>query len=325
MNKSVAVGFILGVLVLAAWRLPTEPNWPAPIQQLKPSPKDTLRFELGRRLFYDPLLSADTSVSCGSCHLSYTAFTHVDHALSHGIKDRVGKRNAQPLFNLAWYDQFMWDGAITRLDRQPLAPLLHPDEMGDSLPNILSKLNATPFYRRAFKEAFNAEKIQTEELLQALQHFVLQLVSKDSKYDRMMAGRATFDEQEKRGWALFESHCSSCHPSPLFTSGKFETNGLQPDPKLGDVGRAGITYLASDSFKFRVPSLRNLVWSYPYMHDGRMKTLRQVLNHYSQILPQTQSSHPLKEDRNQTDLLAFLRTLSDTAFVLNPRFAPPRF
>lgn len=323
MKSIVKVGWILALWILVGGMPPNNSSWPKPEQVLVHHPLDSLRFELGRKLFYDPLLSADTSTSCGSCHLSYTAFTHVDHALSHGIKDRVGKRNALPLFNLIWYREFMWDGSITRLDRQPLAPLLHPDEMGDSLPNLLLKLNASSFYRQAFQNAFQVNQIQTKDLLQALYQFVTSLVSDNSRYDRMKRGQAVFTTQEEKGYAIFKSNCNQCHAEPLFTNGRFASNSLPIDTQLHDIGRAGVTQLSADSFHFRVPSLRNLVWSFPYMHDGRMTSLRQVIKHYSQVLPASSLSYSLKDDRNQADLIAFLRTLSDTSFVLNPRFAPP--
>lgn len=322
MNR-IAGSFILLFLGITwGFTNPGGPAWPTPVQTFARHPQDSLRFELGRKLFYDPLLSADTSTSCGSCHLSYTAFTHVDHALSHGIKDRIGKRNAQPLFNLAWYREFMWDGAITRLDRQPLAPLLHPDEMGDSLPNLLKKLNASPSYRKAFQAAFQVNHIQTEDLLQALHHFVLQLVSANSRYDWVMQGKSAFTPQEANGYSVFKAHCNQCHTEPLFTNRQFATNYLPVDSQLLDVGRVNVTHIPADSFLFRVPSLRNLAWSQPYMHDGRMATLRQVIRHYSRILPANSTTLSLQDDRTQADLIAFLRTLSDTTFVLNPRFAP---
>jgi cytochrome c peroxidase len=284
-------------------------SWPAPIQATsKYTSADG--FALGRALFYDPFLSADSSVSCASCHLSYTAFAHVDHPTSHGIEDRIGKRNAPGLFNLAWRKNFHWDGGVINLNSQALNPLTHPDEMGETLENVLKKLNQHPNYARAFKHVYKKNKIETWMLLDVLQQFTIALISKESIYDQVLQGKAAFSTQQAQGFALFEQHCNSCHQAPLFFSNRFERNGLAIESS--DLGRFEITGLVADQGKFRVPTLRNISHSFPYMHDGRYRSLKEVLRHYGQ---QLQLSDP-----QQKDLISFLKTLTDSTFLTNPRF-----
>lgn len=319
---------------MAALHPPTHPRafpvpagWPAPVYD------GALTHEavaLGRRLFYDPVLSRDSIISCSSCHLSYTAFTHVDHALSHGIHDSVGTRNSPALINLAWSRQFMWDGAVNHLDMQALAPINHPAEMGESTAHVVAKLRRSPVYAELFAAAFGDAAITGERLLKALAQFQLTLVSADAKYDRVMAGREHFSAQEARGLALFRNHCNSCHTEPLFTNGELLNNGLAQDTLLRDIGRMRITGDARDSLRFKVPTLRNCEHSHPYMHDGRFRTLRAVLDHYDHGIvpsatldPRLRAGIRLSSDE-RTDLVAFLLTLTDRDFLFNPEHAYPR-
>jgi len=296
--------------------------WPKPNYDFSKNPLTKQGIELGRRLFYDPILSRDTTVSCSNCHLSFTAFTHVDHALSHGIEDRIGTRNSPALMNLAWSKSFMWDGAVNHIDFQALAPIAHPAEMDNSIEIVVQKLQGMPRYKARFFEAFGDSTVTGERLLKALSQFELTLISANSKYDRMISGQEIFTEQEQNGYLLFQKNCASCHAEPLFTNHNFERNGLPPDTTLNDFGRMKITKLTSDSLKFKVPTLRNIEFSYPYMHDGRFKKLRDVTNHYSQTTALEQKIELLPSDK--VDLLAFLLTLTDRAFLFNPDFSFPR-
>lgn len=284
-------------------------KWPAPIQK-NSKYSSTASFELGRALFYEPLLSADSSISCSSCHLSYTAFAHVDHPTSHGIQSHIGRRNAPGLFNLAWRAHFHWDGGVKSLTGQAINPLTHPDEMGNSLEEILARLQKNDTYRSAFEAVYHQEEIQTWMLLDALQQFSISLVSKESFYDKVSREHASFSEQQQKGFALFEQHCNHCHTAPLFFSNRFESNGIQIDST--DLGRFEITGSEADKGKFRVPTLRNISHSFPYMHDGRFKSLKEVMAHYGQQLQ--------LNDNQQKDLIAFLKTLTDTTFLMNPQF-----
>ncbi len=322
---------------MAAGTQPTHPvqldipkNWPAPVYDLSRNPLTQEGIALGRKLFHDPLLSRDSTTSCASCHLSYTAFSHTDHKLSHGIHDSIGTRNAPALMNLAWSRSFMWDGAINHLDMQPLAPINHPAEMGESTQHVVFKLENSRTYRRLFAEAFGDSMILSDRLLKTLAQFQLSLVSAGSRYDRMKAGAERFSEQEQNGYLLFQAHCNACHKEPLFTTGEFANNGLPPDSLLRDGGRIRITHDLKDSLKFKIPTLRNVEYSFPYMHDGRFKRLREVIDHYAGgILPSATLASELREpieltSEQRTDLVAFLLTLSDREFVMDPEHAAPR-
>ena len=326
----VAVLLSAAQLRLSEMELEYPENWPKPLYDFEKSPLSKEGVALGRKLFYDPILSADSSISCSNCHLVYTAFTHVDHQLSHGIGDSIGTRNSPALMNLAWSKHFMWDGAVNHLDVQALAPITHPAEMGETLPNVIVKLQRSSDYPQLFRTVFGDSVITGQHLLKALAQFQLTLVSSHSKYDKFKAGEVEFTEQEMRGYELFKGNCASCHKEPLFTNGEFANSGLPMDTTLNDLGRMKITNLASDSLLFKVPTLRNIEFSYPYMHDGRFKTIREVLNHYDSgivhsntLAIELEDGMPLSSTE-KVDLTAFLLTLTDKEFLFNPDFAFPR-
>lgn len=304
-------------------------HFPEPSYDFTRNPLKAMVIDLGRKLFYDPLLSRDNSISCASCHSPYNAFAHTDHDLSHGIRDQIGNRNAPALFNLAWQNTFMWDGAVNHLDVQALAPITHPKEMDETLVSVIEKLNKQAAYRKAFKLAFSDSIITGERILKALSQFQLTLVSANARYDKVKSGGAVFTEQEEKGYRLFQTHCNSCHTEPLFTNGQFVSNGLPVDSTLNDAGRGGVTKRKQDSLLFKVPSLRNLSYTYPYMHDGRFKKLYQVLAHYTsgdkaQYNLDLRLRQPfLLNSVEKTDLVAFLLTLNDTSFVFNAAFRDP--
>ena len=311
---------------------PIPENWPEPIYNFTKNPLNKETIALGRKLFYDPILSKDNSISCSSCHLSYTAFTHVDHALSHGIHDSIGTRNSPVLVNLAWQTSFMWDGSVNHIEVQALAPISHPSEMGEDIVSVIYKLQNSDIYSNLFEQAFGDANIPGETLLKALAQFQLTLVSSNSKYDKVKRKEEniSFSEQEKRGYNLFQKNCNSCHAEPLFTNGSFQNNGLPVDSFLLDYGRMNISLQANDSLKFKVPSLRNIEFSKPYMHDGRFTNLMDVMNHYSESVIASETLAPALKDRiplseeEKVDIIAFLLTLSDKSFLFNPDFAYPR-
>jgi cytochrome c peroxidase len=297
-------------------------NWPAPTYDFSKNPLTREGIELGRRLFYDPVLSRDSTISCASCHLSFTAFTHTDHALSHGIEDRIGRRNSPALMNLAWAKYFMWDGAIHHLDFQALAPISDSTEMDNSLEKVVQKLAVSPRYPGLFRAAFGDANITGERVLKAIAQFELTLISANAKYDRVLSGRDTFSKQEQNGYALFQKNCARCHTEPFFTNFGFEKNGLPVDTFLNDFGRMRISQNPSDSLKFKVPTLRNIEFSQPYMHDGRFRKLREVLHFYNNS---TAFDPKIELSANEkVDLTAFLLTLTDRDFLFNPDFAFPK-
>jgi cytochrome c peroxidase len=273
------------------------------------------KIELGKILFYDPILSKNNQVSCASCHSSYNAFAHTDHKLSHGIYDQIGVRNAPSLFNLAWQKEFMWDGAINHLDMQALAPINSKTEMGETTKGLINKLQKTNYYPKLFHDAFKDSIIKTEYLLKSLSQFQLTLISANSKYDSMLNGDVEFNKKEKNGYELFKNNCNSCHAEPLFTNYGYKNNGIIEDTLLKDPGRYNITQNLKDKYLFKVPSLINLKYSYPYMHDGRMKKLQAVIEHYSEI--EIDNKFIKLNSKEKIDLIAFLLTLNDKEFILN--------
>lgn len=305
-------------------------GFPKPYYDFSKNKLDSLKIELGRKLFYDPILSQNNSTTCASCHSPFSSFAHNDHDLSHGIYDSIGTRNAPALFNLAWHKLFMWDGAINHLNQQPLAPIHSQTEMGSSIQEVITKLRKDSIYIIRFKKAFGDTQITSDRFLKSLAQFQLTLVSNHSKYDSVTRRQSTFTNQEKNGYRLFVKHCNSCHVEPLFTNYSFANNGLSIDITLNDLGRMKVTQNPKDSLKFKIPSLRNLTYSFPYMHDGRFKNLHQVLNHYvrdiktsTHIDQRLQGGIRLTENE-KVDLIAFLLTLNDNEFIRNPKFQFPR-
>ena len=302
-------------------------GWPKPVYNFAKNKLTIDGFKLGRKLFYDPVLSADHSTSCASCHSQYSGFTHVDHGFSHGIHGLKGKRNSLTLFNLAWNTSFMWDGGINNLEVQPLGPITSPVEMGNTLENIVKSLDTSKGYHTRFYLAFGDTAITGQHVLKALAQFLVMFQSYNSKYDKYVRHEpgGEFTEQEKNGLKLFRKHCETCHNEPLFTNNSFQNIGLAVDTELKDYGRMMITRNRHDSLKFKVPSLRNVQMSYPYMHDGRFNTLMQVMDHYTDgivdgptLAKEFRKPMILTTD-DKKDIIEFMKTLSDKDFILDPR------
>jgi cytochrome c peroxidase len=250
--------------------------------------------------------------------------------VSHGVFDRVGKRNAPALFNLAWKKNFMWDGAIHSLDAQAMAPIENVLEMNETLANVVKKLNERKFYRAYFFQAWGDSLATGERVLKSLSQFMLSFVSNQSKYDEVIAGKNTFTEQEQKGYVLFQKKCNACHTEPLFTNDEFKSNGIAFNDSLNDFGRGAVTSFRQDRLTFKVPSLRNVEMSFPYMHDGRFRTLQQVMNHYSSIDGNEENissplNHPLNLTSNdKQDLIAFLLTLTDHELLTRKEYQFPQ-
>ena len=289
-------------------------------------------FELGKKLFYDGKLSSDGVVSCGFCHIQDFSFTHHTHIVSHGVNGALGTRNAQPLQNMIFMNEFTWDGAAESLDAQPIIPITAEVEMNESFSNIIDKLQADEEYPRLFAEAFENGEVNTDNMLKAISQFLVLMVSADSKYDKIFKNEGSqFTAEEEAGKVLFDQKCATCHAGVLFTDQSYRNNGLPIDPEYDDEGRSRVTGLQADKYKFKVPSLRNIQITYPYMHDGRFQTLAQVLDHYDSGMVVTENLDPvfqqnenlgisLTEDEKQK-IIAFLETLTDDNFLLDDRFA----
>ncbi len=305
------------------------PGFPAPHYTFTNNPLTEEGFELGRKLFYDGRLSKDGNIPCASCHQQFAAFATFDHNFSHGFDNQFTTRNAPPLFNLVWQQQTHWDGGIVNLEVQPLAPLTAPNEMAEDLNNVLKKLGQDGTYKSLFKAAFGDETINSQRMLYALTQFTGSMVSANSKYDQVKKGLTNFNAQEQMGYAIFQAKCNSCHAEPLFTDNSFRNTGLSVDPTIKDYGRMRITNNKADSLKFKVPSLRNLYVSFPYAHDGRFISVNQALEHYNSGVQVSATVDPLVRNgipltnNDKTYLQFFLRTLTDSSFIKDPRFGPP--
>ncbi len=306
-------------------------NFPAPEYHFETNALTQAGFELGRKLFYETQLSHNNTISCGSCHIQTSAFVHPGHSVSHGIYDRLGKRNSPPIMNLAWSTSFMWDGGIFDLDLQPLAPIANHVEMDDTISNLLVKLGKTTDYPTLFQKAFGTPEITGTRFLKALAQFMVMCVSSHSKYDSVMRNEgASFTSTEQAGYVLFQQKCNSCHKEPLFTDHTFRNNGLPPSG-LNDEGRYLVTLNSTDRYKFKVPSLRNIFYTEPYMHDGRYFDLEGVLEYYNSGAQNTTNLDTLLKQNgrlgipltsvDKTNLIAFLKTLSDRSFLLDKRFS----
>lgn len=286
---------------------------------------------LGKKLFYEGRLSRNNSISCGFCHIQENAFTHHGHPVSHGIDNRLGIRNASPIQNMAFLRNYTWDGVSHNLDGRSLVPITTDFEMDSSMPEVVGKLNADANYKKLFKAAFGDENITGERVLKAISQFMATMVSADSKYDRVLKGKTTFTAEENEGYQLFRNNCASCHSGALFTDKSFRNTGMYYNAQYNDRGRYRVTLDWNDNMKFRVPSLRNVEYTAPYMHDGRFTTLEAVLNFYSDLVENQPNLDPLlKKDghvgirMNPSEkqyIIAFLKTLTDQNFITNKAFA----
>lgn len=288
------------------------------------------RVSLGERLFNDTALSRDGTLSCASCHPRETAFAD-PRQFSLGVEGRTGTRHSMPLFNLAWKKAFFWDGRAPSIREQVLVPIQDHLEMDEKLENVTAKLQKTA--AADFEKAFGTPEVTPERIGLALENFLLTLTSHDSKFDRAMRGTEKLSPEEQRGFELFMmereprmgslgADCFHCHGGALFTDHQFRNNGLPIDEK--DLGRFQVTRSILDRGTFSTPSLRNVALTAPYMHDGRFKTLEEVLDHYSEGVQRTDTLDPnLAKHPNgglhlntadKQALVAFLKTLSDASF-----------
>jgi len=310
-----------------------------PIPELpRDNPLIVERVTLGDKLFHDDALSRTHTVSCSTCHQADYAFAE-PRPLSHGVDNRVGRRNAMPLFNLAWKSEFFWDGRAPSLRIQSLLPIRDHREMDTTLGQMVQNVAAKPEYAALFTAAYGTPEISVGRISLALEQYVLTLTSFDSKFDRALRGQAQFTDEEKHGLQLFTTEydprtrqygadCFHCHGGPLFTDHQFHNNGLDDLP-LADLGRGAITREPSDNGKFATPSLRNVALTAPYMHDGRFKTLEEVVEHYNRGVHRTDTldpnlaKHPAAglqlSDADKRALVAFLKTLTDPQYLAGPQ------
>jgi cytochrome c peroxidase len=308
-------------------------NFPAIAYDLSHNPPTEKGFELGKKLFYDGRLSSDGIVSCGFCHLQEHAFTHHGHTVSHGVNNATGTRNAPPIQNMAYQTTFMWDGATNNLDLQALIPLTSTIEMNGNLTSIVNMMKGDAAYTKLFKQAFTDGEINTENMLKALSQFVVMMTSSNSKFDKFRRGEVggTLTVDELAGYEIFNAKCATCHATDLMTDNSFRNNGLAVNPMVNDVGRYAATKADTDYYKFKVPSLRNVEKSAPYMHDGRFGTLEAVLNHYDSGITNSATLDPILNTNGtlgvklnpdeKIKIIAFLKTLTDNQYLTDKRFS----
>ena len=307
-----------------------EDNILAPVIPID-NPQTVEGIALGKKLFFDPILSIDNTLACVDCHAPENAFTDSDK-FSDGVDGIFGNRNSMPLFNLAWnYDEkFFWDGNTFSLEHQAFVPVTDPFEMKSNWADVESKLQQNAEYPSLFEKAFGASNIDSSLVTKAIAQFERTLISANSKFDKFLLGELNLSPEELNGFNVFmdeaKGDCFHCHGSdknPLWTDNIFHNNGL--DETFADLGLGAVTGDPADNGKFKSPSLRNLEFTAPYMHDGRFASLDDVINHYSQGLKNSSTIDPLMKkvdqggvgltDKDKADLKAFLLSLSDYDFI----------
>lgn len=281
------------------------------------NPMEWKKIELGKLLFYDPILSDDSTISCSTCHIPERAFTD-GKSLPVGIKGHTGVRNSPTLVNVAYYPYFFVEGKVKDLETQALAPGLHADEMGTEMKKMIYRLRKNKFYSRKFKQVFG-EEADVKHVVYALACYERTLIAGNSKYDRYMGTNDStiFSQEEWEGYNLFFSertNCSKCHNGNLFTDFSFQNIGLYE--YYMDPGLNRATVLKTDSGKFKTPTLRNIEYTGPYMHDGSVKSLEEIVELYND----GGKNHPNKSEwikplglneEEKHSLISFLKCLTD--------------
>lgn len=286
---------------------------------------------LGRKLFYDPILSGDETQSCASCHQQSRGFSD-NKRFSVGIDGIAGDINASTIINAGWQTSAFWDGRSPSLEHQAVEPVKNPIEMHLGWNEALERLNTHANYPNDFQKAFGTNTITQELVAKAIAQFERSLISNQSKFDLFQKGEGTLNALELAGYNLFNSEdaeCFHCHIPPLFMSNELRNNGLDERPKDGYFA---VTGKAADKGKFRSPTLRNIEVSGPYMHDGRYETLEEVINFYSDSIKTSPTVDGfLPNDNNgfrfteleKLQLVAFLKSLTDTVFLTDTAFSTP--
>lgn len=318
-------------------------NFPEPVIA-EDNALTTAGVELGRMLFYEKMMSKDGSQACASCHLQEFAFADTAR-FSIGVRNLPGKMQAMAVFNTAWHtNEFFWNGRAHLLRDQSILPIQDELEMDETLENVVAKLSDIEDYTNQFTRAFGSAEITSEKISLALEQFMNSIVSVNSKYDQYISGDYTLTESEERGRALFFTEynqffpeqsgadCAHCHAGENFANNRFMNNGLDDDANLKD-GRFEVTDEPRDKGAFKVTSLRNIELTAPYMHDGRFKTLEEVIDHYNEglkpsqtidpALEQTRATGLMLDEQDKADLVAFLKTLTDLELTTNSAYSDP--
>ena len=307
-------------------------NFPTPdIPSFNPTTLEGIN--LGRHLFYDPILSSDNTVSCASCHKQEFAFGD-NKQYSLGVNQAVGERNVPTIINLSFQSDFDWDGKNNSIEDQAVRPIFNEIELHNNNWNeVINRLEGSDLYHELFCNAFGTSVIDSMKILMALAQFERALLSTESKFDKWLRGEVMFTDEEIDGFNIYSTErgdCFHCHPTGLFTDNLFHNNGLDSD--FTDLGRYNITGDENDRGSFKSPSLRNIEYSAPYMHDGRFETIEEVIDHYNFGGHPSPTVDPLMKyvgiglfltEQEKYNLKSFLLTLSDESFINNENFSNP--
>lgn len=326
------------------YSLPIPPNYP---QMRIPSdnPLTHEGIELGRKLFYDPIMSRDSTVSCGSCHMQSHSFKDPD-GISSGVDGRIGRRTTMNLINVGYNTRnLFWDGRTTNLEDQVSHPLEDINELDHDWKVLESQIRRHEDYPAYFRKAFGiqtVDEINRGLISKAIAQFERTLISSgNTRYDRALRGEVTLTEDELAGYLMFvdavpdlpDAECGHCHAEPLFTTFEFKNNGIENIDNLEDFpdkGRGEVTGVVQDNGKFKIPTLFNAAISPPYMHDGRFQTLEEVMDHYNSGGHRQPNTDPLIRplgltEKQKQQVIAFVKTLTDTAFLNDPSFSDPTY
>lgn len=306
------------------------------------NPLTVQKVKLGKMLFFEKQLSLDGSINCSSCHNQEHGFSDPNR-LSIGVNGSLGKRQAMSIVNMAWNaNGYFWDGRSSLLRHQALMPIQDPLEMKETIPSIIAKLQSKQLYRNQFLRAFGTMEVTEERISFALENYMLTIVSDNSKYDNVVLGNASYTASEQRGFDLFMAEynpffpessgadCFHCHSGSNFENDTYANNGLDSDAEFTDLGRFNVTGNNAHKAAFKVPTLRNVALTAPYMHDGRFTTLEEVVEHYDHGLKQSSSVNDalagtiptglMLTAQDKKDLVNFLKTLTDLKLKNNPAF-----
>lgn len=320
-----------------------EPKYFPKIPQSESNPVTVEGAELGRHLFYDPILSGDSTMSCSSCHKQEFAFSDAPNQFSAGRNKELMQRNTLPLFNLAYYSSFFWDGRASSLEEQVFHPVRTESELNLKWTEAVKRINRSKFYVSKFRLAFGRGTIDSTLIAKSIAQFLRTMISYNSKFDRVLRHQDKLSAEELEGFEIVNDmtrggcvHCHTTDQDPLGTIRDFSNNGLDFVTDVNsykDKGLGNTTGNSKDFGKFKIPSLRNILFTAPYMHDGRFKTIEEVINFYSEevkpsvnVDSRMEFAHqggPKLNTHEKRKIIAFLKTLNDSVFISNPEFANP--
>jgi cytochrome c peroxidase len=326
----------------APYKFPDLSHFPK-LPQSTSNPVTVEGAELGRHLFYDPILSGDSTMSCSSCHKQEYAFSDGPKRFSEGRNKELMKRNTLALFNLAYYPGLFWDGRAASLEEQVFHPVRTESELNLKWEIVVKRISRSSFYKKKFRAAFGKSTIDSTLIARSLAQFLRTLISSNSKYDKALRKEASLSPDELEGYEIVNDmtrggcvHCHTTDQDALGTILDFSNNGLDMITDVNaysDKGLGEFTKNQKDNGKFKIPSLRNILFTAPYMHDGRFKTIEEVVNFYSEevkscvnIDNRMEFAHqggPKLNAHEKRKVIAFLKTLSDSSFITNPEYANP--